>query len=76
VTKPNAAYEGKDLVRVIRMGEECLIERWSMQLGDVFYHEGRAYKVIDIGGNPDGTADVQAEAVETITDRGIINCAI
>jgi hypothetical protein len=45
------------------MGEELEIERWEMQLGDIFYHEGKTWKVIDIGGTFDGKAEVLAEGI-------------
>ncbi len=60
---PDAEYDGSDKVRVIRMGEELEIERWEMQLGDIFYHEGKTWKVIDIGGTFDGKAEVLAEGI-------------
>lgn len=59
--------EGEKKIMIQRNGESMTVHYGDLQIGDMYYFEEsgqpRRYRVIDIGGTPDGNAEITTETV-------------
>lgn len=68
INLPDITAEGDKQIMIERDGQKMTVCYGDLQIGDMYYFADqgipRRYRVIDIGGTPEGTAEITTETVE------------